>query len=103
MSAKVIPAMEAMIGNTLECIVADAGYRVAGVDRSQVLLDEARRRASSSRWPKLTRAELATDRSLAIASSSRTKPWSSTAIAPSGITRCSAVATWATVATGPVA
>ena len=28
--------------------LADAGYRVSGVDRSQVLLDEARRRASSS-------------------------------------------------------
>jgi ubiquinone/menaquinone biosynthesis C-methylase UbiE len=37
--------------------LADAGYRVTGVDRSQVLLDEARRRASSSRWPKLARAD----------------------------------------------
>jgi ubiquinone/menaquinone biosynthesis C-methylase UbiE len=37
--------------------LADAGYRVTGVDRSQALLDEARRRASSSRWPKLTRAD----------------------------------------------
>ena len=37
--------------------LADAGYRVVGVDRSQVLLDEARRRAGNSRRPKLARAD----------------------------------------------
>jgi ubiquinone/menaquinone biosynthesis C-methylase UbiE len=37
--------------------LADAGYRVVGVDRSQALLDEARRRAGNSRRPKLTRAD----------------------------------------------
>jgi SAM-dependent methyltransferase len=37
--------------------LAGAGYRVVGVDRSQPLLDEARRRANGARWPKLTRAD----------------------------------------------
>ena len=37
--------------------LADAGYRVVGVDRSQALLDEARRRAGNSRRPKLVRAD----------------------------------------------
>ena len=37
--------------------LARAGYRAAGVDRSEVLLAEARRRAGHERWPKLTRAD----------------------------------------------
>ena len=37
--------------------LGQAGYRVVGADRSQVLLDEARRRATSARWPKLVRAD----------------------------------------------
>jgi ubiquinone/menaquinone biosynthesis C-methylase UbiE len=37
--------------------LARAGYRVVGVDRSQTLLDEARRRAGHERWPKLVRAD----------------------------------------------
>jgi SAM-dependent methyltransferase len=37
--------------------LAAAGYRVTGVDRSQALLDEARRRAGNSRRPKLARAD----------------------------------------------
>ncbi|WP_169542189.1 class I SAM-dependent methyltransferase [Solirubrobacter soli] len=37
--------------------LARAGYRVVGVDRSQTLLDEARRRAGHERWPKLIRAD----------------------------------------------
>jgi SAM-dependent methyltransferase len=37
--------------------LADAGYRVVGVDRSQALLNEARRRAGNSRRPKLSRAD----------------------------------------------
>jgi SAM-dependent methyltransferase len=37
--------------------LAAAGYRVVGVDRSQTLLEEARRRAGSARWPKLARAD----------------------------------------------
>jgi SAM-dependent methyltransferase len=37
--------------------LARAGYRVVGVDRSQALLDEARRRSGGERWPKLTRAD----------------------------------------------
>jgi SAM-dependent methyltransferase len=37
--------------------LARAGYRVVGVDRSQTLLDEARRRAGGDRWPKLVRAD----------------------------------------------
>src|SRR3954465_3384344 len=48
--------------------------------------------SSSLRRPKLTRALLATERSSAIASSSRTKPWSRTRMASSGITRSSTVA-----------
>jgi SAM-dependent methyltransferase len=34
-----------------------AGYRAVGADRSQALLDEARRRAAGARWPKLVRAD----------------------------------------------
>jgi SAM-dependent methyltransferase len=37
--------------------LARAGYRVTGVDRSETLLAEARRRAGGERWPKLTRAD----------------------------------------------
>jgi ubiquinone/menaquinone biosynthesis C-methylase UbiE len=37
--------------------LARAGYRVAGVDRSETLLAEARRRTGHDRWPKLTRAD----------------------------------------------
>jgi SAM-dependent methyltransferase len=37
--------------------LAEAGYRVVGVDRSQALLNEARRRAGNSRRPKLARAD----------------------------------------------
>jgi SAM-dependent methyltransferase len=34
-----------------------AGYRVVGADRSQALLEEARRRAAGARWPKLVRGD----------------------------------------------
>jgi SAM-dependent methyltransferase len=37
--------------------LAAAGYRVAGVDRSEPLLAEARRRAGGARWPKLSLAD----------------------------------------------
>ena len=37
--------------------LARAGYRVVGVDRSQALIDEARRRGGGERWPKLVRAD----------------------------------------------
>jgi SAM-dependent methyltransferase len=37
--------------------LARAGYRVTGVDRSQILLDDARRRAGGERWPKFVRAD----------------------------------------------
>jgi ubiquinone/menaquinone biosynthesis C-methylase UbiE len=37
--------------------LARAGYRVVGVDRSEALLAEARRRACGERWPKLVRAD----------------------------------------------
>jgi ubiquinone/menaquinone biosynthesis C-methylase UbiE len=37
--------------------LARAGFRVVGVDRSEVLLGEARRRAGGERWPKLVRAD----------------------------------------------
>ena len=37
--------------------LARAGYRVTGVDRSQVLLDEAARRAAGERAPELVRAD----------------------------------------------
>ena len=37
--------------------LAAAGHRVVGVDRSQVLLDAARRRARGERWPKFVRAD----------------------------------------------
>jgi SAM-dependent methyltransferase len=37
--------------------LARAGYRAVGVDRSEVLLGDARRRAGHERWPKLTRAD----------------------------------------------
>ena len=42
--------------------------------------------SSVTRRPKLTRAELTTERSSAMAPSRRTKPWSSTAMLPSGKT-----------------
>jgi SAM-dependent methyltransferase len=37
--------------------LARAGYRIVGVDRSPVLLGEARRRAGGERWPKLIQAD----------------------------------------------
>ncbi len=37
--------------------LARAGYRVTGVDRSNVLLDEARRRVGGERWPKFVSAD----------------------------------------------
>ena len=37
--------------------LARAGYRVVGVDRSAVLLGEARRRAAGARWPKFAQAD----------------------------------------------
>ena len=37
--------------------LARAGYRVTGVDRSEALLAEARRRAGGERWPKFARAD----------------------------------------------
>src|SRR6476619_4377851 len=37
--------------------LARAGYRVVGVDRSQALIEEARRRGGGERWPKLVRAD----------------------------------------------
>jgi ubiquinone/menaquinone biosynthesis C-methylase UbiE len=37
--------------------LAAAGFRVTGVDRTQPLLDEARRRAGDGRWPKFVRAD----------------------------------------------
>ncbi len=37
--------------------LARAGFRAVGVDRSEVLLAEARRRAAGERWPKLVRAD----------------------------------------------
>ena len=37
--------------------LARASYRVIGVDRSEELLAEARRRAGGERWPKLVRAD----------------------------------------------
>lgn len=37
--------------------LAEAGYRVTGVDRSAVLLDEARRRATGERRPEFVRAD----------------------------------------------
>jgi ubiquinone/menaquinone biosynthesis C-methylase UbiE len=37
--------------------LARAGYRAVGVDRSQALLDQARRRMGHERWPKLVAAD----------------------------------------------
>jgi SAM-dependent methyltransferase len=37
--------------------LARAGYRAIGVDRSQALIEEARRRARGERWPKLVQAD----------------------------------------------
>jgi ubiquinone/menaquinone biosynthesis C-methylase UbiE len=37
--------------------LAAAGYQVVGVDRSQTLLAEARRRAGEGRWPELVQAD----------------------------------------------
>jgi SAM-dependent methyltransferase len=38
-------------------ILTEAGYRVTGADRSPVLLEEARRRAGGSEWPRWVRAD----------------------------------------------
>ena len=38
-------------------VPAELGYRVTGVDRSPVQLDEARRRIGSREWPRLVRAD----------------------------------------------
>jgi SAM-dependent methyltransferase len=38
-------------------VLAEAGYRVTGADRSQVLLDEARRRSGGGDWPEWVRAD----------------------------------------------
>jgi SAM-dependent methyltransferase len=38
-------------------VLAGEGYRVVGVDRSPVLLDEARRRAGDGEWPQWVRAD----------------------------------------------
>ncbi len=38
-------------------VLARAGYRVVGVDRSPVLLDEARRRAGDGEWPHWVQAD----------------------------------------------
>jgi ubiquinone/menaquinone biosynthesis C-methylase UbiE len=38
-------------------VLASAGYRVVGVDRSPVLLDEARRRADGGEWPQWRQAD----------------------------------------------
>ena len=38
-------------------VLARAGYRVVGVDRSPVLLDEARRRADGDEWPQWIQAD----------------------------------------------
>jgi ubiquinone/menaquinone biosynthesis C-methylase UbiE len=37
--------------------LAQAGYRVVGTDRSEALLDEARRRTGGERWPKFVHAD----------------------------------------------
>ena len=37
--------------------LARAGYHVVGADRSEVLLEEARRRAGEAEWPKWVRAD----------------------------------------------
>ncbi len=37
--------------------LAGAGFRVVGLDRSQPLLEEARRRAGGARWPKLVQGD----------------------------------------------
>jgi SAM-dependent methyltransferase len=38
-------------------VLAEAGYRVTGADRSGVLLDEARRRSGGSDWPRWVQAD----------------------------------------------
>jgi SAM-dependent methyltransferase len=38
-------------------VLADAGYRVTGADRSPVLLDEARRRSGAREWPRWVQAD----------------------------------------------
>jgi SAM-dependent methyltransferase len=38
-------------------VLAEAGYRVTGADRSPVLLDEARRRAAGAEWPRWVEAD----------------------------------------------
>jgi ubiquinone/menaquinone biosynthesis C-methylase UbiE len=37
--------------------LARAGFRITGIDRSEALLAEARRRAGGERWPKLVRSD----------------------------------------------
>jgi ubiquinone/menaquinone biosynthesis C-methylase UbiE len=37
--------------------LAEEGFRVTGVDRAQLFIDEAKRRAGDGRWPKLVRAD----------------------------------------------
>ena len=39
-------------------VLAREGYRVTGIDRSPVLLDEARRRAGAAEWPRWVRGDL---------------------------------------------
>lgn len=48
-------------------VLAEAGYRVTGVDRSAVQLAEAERRRGQSQWPRLIRADY---RALAFANGS---------------------------------
>jgi SAM-dependent methyltransferase len=38
-------------------LLAEAGYRVTGVDRSPVLVDEARRRSGGAEWPRWVQAD----------------------------------------------
>jgi ubiquinone/menaquinone biosynthesis C-methylase UbiE len=38
-------------------VLAEAGYRVTGADRSQVLLDEARHRGGEGEWPRWVQAD----------------------------------------------
>ena len=50
--------------------LARAGYRVTGADRSQPLIDEARRRSGGERWPKWVAPTTATCRCRTRASTS---------------------------------
>jgi SAM-dependent methyltransferase len=38
-------------------VLAEAGYRVTGADRSAVLIDEARRRSTGAEWPRWVQAD----------------------------------------------